>query len=223
MKKELFNSLEASTRTNHPSPAFQAHKRPRSLAEIRGARQPVPFAAEAPNKTRAPTGRQKTPRKEAAAAAHANSTGTYKGDARAPAVNARRQRRRPPAARSAPQKRRPRLHRRRRVPILRFARPARERRRGQQWQWPFSVPAQSAGAACTQQNRWRPPSAGLPFLRRRTEHTRRRRRKASETRRGSVRNPRRHLYTFIGGAPPDAIERRQKLVVMYVSNDDRRY
>ena len=42
MKKELFNSLEASTRTNHPSPAFQAHKRTRYLSEIRGARQPAP-------------------------------------------------------------------------------------------------------------------------------------------------------------------------------------
>ena len=83
MKKELFYSLEASTRTNHPSPAFQAHKRTRSLAEIRGARQPAPFAAEAPNKTRAPTGRKETPQKEAAAAAHTNDTGTYKGRARA--------------------------------------------------------------------------------------------------------------------------------------------
>ena len=180
MKKELFYSLEASTRTNHPSPAFQAHKRPRSLAEIRGARQPVPFAAEAPNKTRAPIGRKETPRKEAAVAAHTNSTGTYKGDARAPAVNARRQRRRPPAARSAPQKRRPRLHRRRRVPILRFARPARERRRGQQWPWPVAGQPRSAGAACTQCRCWRPPSAGLPYFADHRDDARTRRRKALE-------------------------------------------
>ena len=110
MKKELFYSLEASTRTNHPSPAFQAHKRTRSLAEIRGARQPAPFAAEAPNKTRAPTGRKETPRKEAAAAAHTNSTGTYKGDARAlggqraatASATARRAKRAAKAATAAP-------------------------------------------------------------------------------------------------------------------------
>ena len=181
MKKELFNSLEASTRTNHPSPAFQAHKRTRSLAEIRGAPARALFAAEAPNKTRAPTGRKETPRKEVAAAAHTNSTGTYKGDARAPAVNARRQRRRPPAARSAPQKRRPRLHRRRRVPILRFARPARERRRGQQWPWPVAGQPRSAGAACTQCRCWRPPSAGLPPDLRVAATTYSTRRKAQET------------------------------------------
>ena len=120
-----------------------------------------PRAAEAPNKARAPTGRKKTPRKPAAAA-HTNSTGTYKGDARAAVINARRRRRRPPAARILRRRRRPWLHRRRRVPVLRFARRARARRRALLWQWPFFVPAQSAGAACTQQNRWRAPSAGLP-------------------------------------------------------------
>ena len=66
MKKELFNSLEASTRTNHPSPAFQAHKRTRSLAEIRGARQPAPsLPRRLPTKhARRPKG-STTPRKEA--------------------------------------------------------------------------------------------------------------------------------------------------------------
>ena len=115
-----------------------------------------------------------------AAAANTNSTGTYKGDARAPAVNARRRRRRPPAARSAPQKRRPRLHRRRRVPILRFARPARERRRGQQWPWPVAGQPRSAGAACTQCRCWRPPSAGLPYFADHRDDARTRRRKALE-------------------------------------------
>ena len=65
MKKELFNSLEASTKTNHPSPAFQAHKRTRSLAEIRGARQPAPsLPRRLPTKhARRPEGRKHPGRK----------------------------------------------------------------------------------------------------------------------------------------------------------------
>ena len=180
MKKELFNSLEASTRTNHPSPAFQAHKRTRSLAEIRDARQPSPsLPRRLPTKhARRPEGRKHPGRK--APPRHTRIAQALTRGTRAPAVNARRQRRRPPAARSAPQKRRPRLHRRRRVPILRFARPARERRRGQQWPWPVAGQPRSAGAACTQCRCWRPPSAGLPYFADHRDDARTRRRKALE-------------------------------------------
>ena len=167
--------------SNPPVPSVPGLKRARSLAEKSARRGPRALAPRRrlPNKARAPSGRQKPPRKPAAAA-HTNSTGTYKGDARAPAVNARRQRRRPPAARSALQKRRPRLHRRRRVPILRFPRPARERRRGQQWPWPVAGQPRSAGAACTQCRCWRPPSAGLPYFADHRDDARTRRRKALE-------------------------------------------
>ena len=163
MKKELFNSLEASTRTNHPSPAFQAHKRTRSLAEIRGARQPAPsLPRRLPTKhARRPKGRT-TPRKEARRRGRYEWHRHLQGDARAAAVNARRRRRRRRAARNLRRRWRPWLHCRRRVPVLRFARRACERRRGQQWPWPVFVPGRTAGAACTQQNRWRAPSAGLP-------------------------------------------------------------
>ena len=180
MKKScLTRSRRQPERTTRPQ--LSKPTRERDIYQKYGARgSPRPLCRGAPNKTRAPTGKKKTPRKEAAAAAHTNSTGTYKGDARAPAVNARRQRRRPPAARSAPQKRRPRLHRRRRVPILRFARPARERRRGQQWPWPVAGQPRSAGAACTQCRCWRPPSAGLPYFADHRDDARTRRRKALE-------------------------------------------
>ena len=170
-----------------------------------------PRAAEAPNKARAPTGRQKPPGNPAAAA-HTNSTGSYlQRDARAAVINARRRRRRPPAARILRRRRRPWLHRRRRVPVLRFARRARARRRALLWQWPFFVPAQSAGAACTQQNRWRlllhPPSCPRNLRVAATTYSTRRR-KASEN---TVRNPRRRLYTFIRAPPPDAPDRQQYL------------
>ena len=180
MKKELFNSLEASTRTNHPSPAFQAHKRTRYLSEIRGARQPAPsLPRRLPTKhARRPEGRKYPGRKPPPQHVRIAQALT-RGDARAPAVNARRRRRRPPAARSAPQKRRPSYLRR--VPHLRIApRPAHERRRGQQWPWPFFGPARSAGAACTRSRCWRPPSAGLPYFADHREDARTRRRKALE-------------------------------------------
>ena len=160
-----------SNPTVHSVPSPKEHDRGK-VAQC-APRPTLPRAAEAPNKARAPTGRQKPPGNPAAAA-HTNSTGSYlQRDARAAVINARRRRRRPPAARILRRRRRPWLHRRRRVPVLRFARRARARRRALLWQWPFFVPAQSAGAACTQQNRWRPPSAGLPpqfapSLRRRT-------------------------------------------------------
>ena len=212
MKKELFNSLEASTRTNHPSPAFQAHKRTRYLSEIRGARQPAPsLPRRLPTKhARRPKGRT-TPRKEARRRGRYEWHRHLQGDARAAAVNARRRRRRPPAARSLPQTRRP-PYLRRRVPVLWTAtRLARERRRGQQWPWPVFVPAQSAGAACTRCRCWRPPSAGLPYFADHRDDAQHKKAQGLGVRLiGTVRNPRRHLYTFIGGAPPDAIKRRQK-------------
>ena len=151
-------SRRQPNRTTRPQ---QAHKRTRSLAE-KPARPTRPRATETPNKARAPSGREKTPRKPAAAA-HTNGTGSYlQRNARAPAVNARRRRRRRPAARSVPQTRRPWLHRRRREPVLRTATRPCARRRALLWQWPFFAPAQSAGAACTQCRCWRAPSAGLP-------------------------------------------------------------
>ena len=142
-----------------------------------------------------------------------NGTGFYlQRNARAPAVNARRRRRRRPAARSVPQTRRPWLHRRRREPVLRTAPRPRARRRALLWQWPFFAPAQSAGAACTQCRCWRAPSAGLPKnKRRRPKHSPRRLDWFNlGTVRCTVQNPRRHLYAFIRGAPPDAPDRQQK-------------
>ena len=181
------------TKANHPS--VPSLKRTRSLAESRRCHAPSRHG-DSQQSTRAKRKGENTP--------EARRRGTYEWhrhlqrDARAAVINAPRRRRRRRAARSVPQKRRP--HRRRRVPVLRTAtRLARERRRALLWQWPFFVPAQSAGAACTQCRCWRPPSAGLPPPNLRVAATTysTRRRKASEpgSTYGTVRNPRRHRYT----------------------------
>ena len=180
MKKELFNSLEASTRTNHPSPAFQAHKRTRSLAGKSARRGPRTIRRRQPTKHRRRPEGSTAPRKDAAAE-HMNGTGTYKGRRARPAVvSARRRRLGRRAARILRRTRRP-PYLRRRVPVLRTAtRLARERRRGQQWPWPVAGQPRSAGAACTQCRCWRPPSAGLPYFADHRDDARTRRRKALE-------------------------------------------
>ena len=201
-KKKKSRSVPCSSVPHpiQPSIAFQVPRNTTAgklRSARRGPRSLVP--------RRLPTKQGRRPEGRKHNTPEARRRGTYEWhrhlqrDARAAVINAPRRRRRPPAARILRRRRRPWLHRRRRVPVLRFARRARARRRALLWQWPFFVPAQSAGAACTQCRCWRPPSAGLPPPNLRVAATTysTRRRKASEpgSTYGTVRNPRRHRYT----------------------------
>ena len=205
--------LSSDDPSNPPVPSVPSPQENATLAE-KPARPRAPSRAEeTPNKARAPTGRKKTPRKPAAAA-HTNGTGTYK-DARA----RRRSTRGDGVGDGAP--REACRERGDRGSIVadgcRFFGPrarARARRRALRWQWPFFVPAQSAGAACTQCRCWRPPSAGLPpnLRRRRDDVQHKKAQSLAEVQRWyrAKSSKPRYSATIHRRRPPDAYADRQQ-------------